>query len=148
MLGLNANTYVNTGSYVSPVWVALIFIKDLKVPLDFDKHESSMRGTGGIKTNEATLLDIPISGSALYIPGNAQFANFMVRHAGRIQAEYAFADQAIVTSGCRYVRATCGSFKFDESQNLAENVMADFELGPSAFNADGTLAVAATLNVT
>lgn len=148
MLSLNAVCAVNTGSYGSPVWVAQTWIKDLKLPLDFDKHESSMRGTGGVKTNQPTLLDITVSGSGMWLPGDTQFSNFMTRHMGRTPIEYAFADQAVANSGCRYVRATCCSFKADRNENLGENLTCDFELGLSAFNADGTVATAPSLVTT
>lgn len=136
-LGLAAITYLNTGSSGSPVYVQQSYIKDLKLPVDFDKAESSSRGTGGIKTNEPALADIPVSGTAVYNPNDAQCKLFISNAFNRVAAEYAFATGPIATAGTQYVRAYCSIFKVDQSQNLSENQMFDFELSPSSPSLNG-----------
>ena len=146
MLGLNAKKYRNSGTSSSPVWVEETWVKDLKVPIQFDKADSSTRGTGGTKTNEAALLDIPVSGNGLYLPAVTEFATILANAVSRTPMEFAFADGNISTTGTKYIRAYCTYFKFEEGQELEGNQTIDFELGPS--NPVGTTFAAPTLNTT
>jgi hypothetical protein len=145
MLGLNAVAAVNSGTAGSPVWVAQNYIKDLKIPLKMDKHESSTRGSGGIKTNEPTLLDITVTATCFYQPSDAQCATLLSDMVNRTAREWAFGDGPILTTGTRWIRAYCSTFGFEESQNLDENQVFDTEISPSSVV--GTSFANASLNV-
>ncbi len=60
-LGIKAKILVNTGSFGSPVWVALSGISDLSLNPAWDKAEGSTRGSR-LKKYAKTLLDLSISG--------------------------------------------------------------------------------------
>lgn len=146
MLSLNAFAYVNTGTAGSPVWVAQTWLINVKLPFKFDKADSSTRGTGGTKTNEAALLDPTCSVTGLWLPADAQFAARLTDAANRTAREFAIADQAIANTGCKYVRMYATWFSFEEGQELDNNITVDAELGPS--NPLGTSFAAPTLNTT
>lgn len=131
LLGMQAVVYRNTGTYVSPTWVAISSVKDVTLQLEAATFDVSKRGNNGWRAEVATLKTATIEGNMIWLPGDAGFEALKDAFLANGSIELLVLDQPIATSGAQGLRATCMVTNFSRNEQLEEAITVDFTAKPT-----------------
>ncbi len=130
MIGLNAKTYRNTGSYESPTWVEFKNIVDLEYPDSMQEADFTTRGSNGFSEKEPTLRDLELNFGMVNKAGDADLAAVATAYASRAKLDLQVLDNGIAVNGAKGVRARWKVFSFKKGQPLAGAQTMDVGMKP------------------
>jgi hypothetical protein len=116
---LNFNNGTNA-TYNTPVWTQVIHCRDLTMGHAMDSADVSRKGTGGVKQQEPTLLDLDLQFEILEVPAdNLGFVAIRSAYFGRTVLDTSVCTGVMNTgNGELYTRADYKVFEFKESQPI------------------------------
>lgn len=118
-IGLSAKSYRNTGTFGTPVWVAVDNVQDLTLGDNMEDADTSVRGGGGFATSEPTLRNLDLTFTMINKPGtNAEFEAVLDAYTARTPLDLAVMDGVITTPGQRGVRARWKVHQFPREQAI------------------------------
>ena len=128
-IGLDGYFYYNAGSYASPSWTLIPYVKDIS-SVNFEVGEAD--GSSRIsrwRRRVRTLKDFSIEFSMVKDTSNETIQE-VLRDAfiNSTDVEFAVADGPIATAGTDYVRAAMGIFKYEETEGLEDVIMVNISL--------------------
>lgn len=71
--GATSNSFINTGSYGSPVWVYLLTVADAEFNVDWDEADASTRGQQPVAATEPTQMKLQLEFDMVGDIGNTAF---------------------------------------------------------------------------
>jgi len=137
-VGGEAKFYYNTGTYGSPTWTLIDNVQDL------DVADARASVPVPIRGNWPLILDL-IGGRSIVLTWgmvqkqettDAALTALIANYEAGTPTEFAIADQAIATVGCKYQRMICIITKNDQSQPIEGVCTHSFEAKPH-FNNGG-----------
>lgn len=124
VLGLNAKTYENTGTYGSPTWAERTNVRDVTINLETATADVTTRGGGGFRQVLPTLSEGSVEFEMIYSPGDPLFDALESAYFNRSLIDMAFADGVLPNPGAgkttKYFRAEFAVTNFSISQGLEE----------------------------
>jgi hypothetical protein len=134
--GLDAKIYRNTGSYGTPSWTELTFVRDVTVAGAATEGDVSTRGSR-LKVTAAVMLDYSIDVEMLKKDDDTSYQALLdvFNHTSAGQTiELLIIDGAVSTTGNEGLRAHFSVVKFDDAQPLdgVQMVSATIKPGPYA----------------
>ena len=132
-VGGEAKFYYNSATYASPTWALIENCQDLDMPDSRTAVPAPTRGSWPFVKNLVGNRTTSITWSSLQkqeTTDTVLTALIAAYDAGTV-IEFAIADQAIATVGCKYRRMTCAITKCDQSEPLDGVVTISFEAVPS-----------------
>ena len=136
-VGGEAKFYYNSATYASPTWVLIDNCQDLDMPDSRSAVAVQIRGNYPHIGYLAGARDTGITWTSIArqeTTDTVLTALIAAFDAGTV-IEFAIADQAIATVGCKYRRMTCIITKADQSEPIDGVVTISFEAKPSINNA-------------
>lgn len=136
-IGGEAKLYYNAGTYASPTWTLIDNCIDLDMPDARNAVGAVTRGTWPYMGYIPGSRDVSLTWNSLQrqeTTDTVLTALIAAYDAGTV-TEFAVADQAIATVGCKYRRLTCIITKCDESEPIDGVVTLAFEAKPALNNA-------------
>ena len=134
-IGLNCNTYYNTGTYASPTLVKLVNIKDEDLDISVGEADMSRRASQGWEEIVTTLKKGTFNFEMIYKKGDTAFAALFAAVLANTAYEYVFADGEAGTAlsvasggtaGVLALRATCYITGFKSNRKLTDGVSYPF----------------------
>lgn len=135
-VGGEAKFYYNTGSYGSPTWAIIDNVQDLDVADARTAVAAPIRGNWPFIGHLVGMRDITITWSSLQKQETTDtvLTALLAAYVAGTVTEFAIADQAIATVGCKYIRAICVITKADQAEPIDGAVVINFEAKPSVNN--------------
>lgn len=136
-LGGEAKFYYNSATYGSPTWVLIENCIDLDLPDVRNAVGAVTRGTWPYMGYIPGSRDVTITWNSLQRQEttDAVLTALIAAYDAGTVMEFAIADQAIATVGCKYRRITSVITKCDESEPIEGVVTLAFEAKPALNNA-------------
>lgn len=125
-----AKIYHNTGSYATPTWDEMDWIRDVTLSLPTAAAEASNRAGGGWEEFIEGLISLTINCSADWDESNADQDVIKTAKTGRSGVEILCLDGDEGTSGNEGIRATCMVEDFERVEVLGESQKLNFSLRP------------------
>lgn len=149
VLGLNAKTYQNTGTYGSPTWTLRGNVRDVTINLELATADVTTRGGGGYRQVLGTLAEGSIDFEMIYDTEDALFIALKDAFENRTLIDMAFADGVLPNPGAgnttTYFRAEFSVTNFTVNQPLEEAMTVSVSLSsgfssnaPGFFDAVGS----------
>ena len=129
-LGLNCKIYHNTGNYASPVWVEDSNVRDVTLGIDIEEADASIRGGGGHKWSEPTLIGDSIEFEKNDDPTDTFLTALIDAALARTAIEFLVLNGPVLTTGSRGLRATMKVFKCSQKQGLKDISTWEISLKP------------------
>jgi hypothetical protein len=129
-LGIKAKAYRNTGTYVSPTWVAMDFIKDATTGMPWDLVEASTRSSR-VKTYVATQADFAISFSMRVDYTDTAYLAMRSASVSATAQDLLFLDGALTDEGCQGFRADFLVTLTSQPQGLGDAIYDSFDAKPA-----------------
>ncbi|HLW67851.1 MAG TPA: hypothetical protein VKS79_21210 [Gemmataceae bacterium] len=117
-LSKNAVTYRNVGTYSSPVWLAILNIRDQKTPTEKDEFNASTRGGGAYYLVVGTLIKHSAEWSMNYDTADADWLALQSSFLNLTAIELMVLDQATGGSQAQGWRASYEVMKFEDGLPL------------------------------
>jgi hypothetical protein len=117
MLGFNAVLYRNTGTYGTPVWVALNNVVDLTLGDEMDEVDVSTRGSGGFSQYEPGMRNLDLTFQMLNRAADADVAAIRTAYNNKAAIDMQVLDNLIANDGVG-IRASWKVFQFPSGQEL------------------------------
>lgn len=146
-VGGEAKFYYNSATQASPTWVLIDNCQDLDMPDSRTAVAVQTRGVWPWVKNLAGARTTSITWSSVQKQETTDtvLTALIAAYDGGTVIEFAVADQAIATVGCKYRRVICVITKCDESQPIDGTVTISFEAVPTIN--DGAISPARTTTV-
>lgn len=126
MTGVEADGYVNTGSFGSPTWVNLAIARDVNLIYEFTEADASVRGDGGFAATRNALQKVGADFEILWEPTGTSFSTLLAATNGRTNTEFLFLDGPVTPgSGAQGPRFTAVITKFARKEPLDNSLTAD-----------------------
>jgi hypothetical protein len=106
-------------------------VKDVTIPLEDDKAETSTRGNNGFKSYLQGLTDASITIAMVYDPADLDFAALMKAKMTKTPIALAFLDGDKATVGVQGLWADFSVFKAEKGEPLGEAQTMTFEVAPT-----------------
>jgi hypothetical protein len=132
---IKAVVYRNSGTYASPTWVAIDFVRDANIGKPWDFGDASIRATR-VKLYHPTQMDIAPSVTVRCDDANAGYLALEAPSNSGAAIELLILDGPIATEGSRGVRAFFHVSDTGQDQAIGNVLYKTFELKP-AFSTDG-----------
>ena len=129
--GVDAKTYFDALGVANDTWTELSGIKDLSVPLEKEKVDSTRRADAGWKTSVCKMKAL---GLDLVIPADPTDAAYLALEAAHINSRaigIAIMDGAIATPGTQGLKADFQVFKFQRGEPADGLQMMNVSLKPT-----------------
>ena len=127
--GCNCFLYVNTGSFGSPVWLAIGTARDVKLPDAFTAPDASIRGDGGLAAVVLALRKIGLEFQVLWNTGATEFATLHPNYLAGTVTEFLALDGPVGSgSGSQGPRFTGYMTSFERNEPLEGSVVADVKV--------------------
>ncbi len=130
-LSLKGNSYYNTGTYSSPVWVLIDQVGDVDIPIEFDEADATNRASGGWEQVLFSLAKSTVDLDVKYNPSNTAWQFLQTTAFARNAVEYAFMDGPIANTGQQGLRGVFGIGKWGVTQKLKEVMATPVTLRPT-----------------
>lgn len=130
-------TALTSTSYATPLASATLLddIKDLNFDFSTEKADITTRGSGGWKTQVATLKDASISFQMVWKPSDAGFTAILTAFNATTEiAFFALDGVKTASSGSQGPAGNWMVSKFSRKEGIGEAVTVDVELTPSTYN--------------
>lgn len=131
---IKAVVYRNTGTYGSPTWTAIDFVRDANIGKPWDFGDASIRATR-VKLYHPTQMDIAPSLTVRCDDANAGYLALESSANSGSPIELLILDGPIATEGVRGVRASFHVSDTGQDQAIGNVLYKNFELKP-AFSTD------------
>jgi hypothetical protein len=129
MTGVQADAYVNAGSFASPVWVLLSSARDVTLVNEYTEADASIRGDGGLAATLTGLQKIGADFEILWKPSASEFALLLTNFLARIATEFLFLDGPVTPgTGAQGLRVTCLITKLARKEPLDNSLTADISV--------------------
>ncbi len=129
-LGANANIYVNNGTYATPVWAALVIVRDVTRGDSMAEDDATTRASGGVKRSEPCQRELGLTFEILEKVANTQYLGLRTAYLNRNPVDLLVCSGDRTVAGERTVRADFKIFKFEASEPLAGLTKIALELKP------------------
>jgi hypothetical protein len=135
-VGGEAKFYYNSGTYGSPTWALIDNCQDLDVADARTAVAAPIRGNWPFLGHLVGMRDITITWSSLQKQETTDtvLTALLAAYVAGTITEFAIADQAIATVGCKYQRVICVITKADRSEPIDGAVTISFEAKPAVNN--------------
>jgi hypothetical protein len=130
-LGAAARLYRNTGTYATPVWVALNNVKDLTLNLEKGEADVTTRANSKWRATLPTLREGSVEFEMVWDTEDAGFTAIQEAYFTDASIEVAVMDGDITATGSQGLRATMGVTKFSRSEPLEEAQTCSVTLKPA-----------------
>lgn len=134
-LGLEGITYLNTGTYPSPVLVEVQNIKDLTLSLEKGTADVTTRGSATWRQMIGAIKDATIDFQMVWNTSDSNFTAIQTAFLGTTVAtqslEFFFMSCDIVDADSQGLRTTCMVEKFTKNEPLEEAQTVDVSLRPT-----------------
>ena len=129
MLGFNAKTYYNTGTYGTPVWVELKNVVDLTMGDEMDETDVSTREGAGFSEYEPGMRNLDLSFQMINRKSDVYVAYLRDKYTSRLAVDMQVLDDTIAADGVG-VRASWKVFSFPSAQELRNSQTIDVTMKP------------------
>ncbi len=128
-LGILSTLYYNSGTFGTPVWVAVGLVGDLQVPAKWDVVELPIRASR-VKFKNKTMIDVGITGKLLASGTDAAVLALMAAMLNDDVIDVMALNGTSATNGAKGFRFEAQVVNATEDQGTGVVVFEDFELIP------------------
>lgn len=131
VLGLSGVLHRNTGTYGSPVWVAIGAIGDLDMPIEAEEADATTRNSGGFEQVLASIKKASIEFDMKYDTTDTNWSALLTAFMAGTPIEFLALDGPVATTGSQGLRVTCVVTKHGRSEKLKDVMATSVTLRPT-----------------
>jgi len=130
--GYECKLYRNTGTYDTPVWSEIKYVRDNQLNQEAGEVDVTSRASGGHKEVIAGLFEEGLEFDIRWKPDDANFAALRTAFHARGTVELAAMDGDVAAAGSQGLRGTFAVLSFSRPEKLEEGTVANVVVKPTS----------------
>ena len=130
-LGIDCKAYYNLGTYESPNWSEIRYIRDATLNQAVAEVDVTSRFAQGSKEYIQGLFDYGFEFDMRWKPANAAFSALRSAFHGKTPVELMILDGPVDSAGSQGLRGTFAVFNFSRAEQMEEGVVVNVTMKPT-----------------